>query len=144
MFMNIHIISFWLPLWYLQTLLSDVHAYNTNKAYRWCSGYRVRLEFGRSWFRTPIGSNQRLKFVFVASPLSTHHWGERAETDWIGIMLMCPSWATCLFEDWCFIELAQQKSNSACWSCTKRTSSSSHWKLTCSHHDRPEHLLNCC
>jgi len=33
------------------------------------------------------------------------------------------------------------KSNSACWSRTKRTSSSSHWKLTCSRHDIAE---NCC
>ena len=28
-----------------------------------------------------------------------------------------------------------QKSNSACWSSTKRTSSLFHWKLTCSRHD---------
>ena len=32
--------------------------------------------------------------------------------------------------------------NSACWSSTKRTSSSSHWKLTCSRHDTAEKLLN--
>jgi hypothetical protein len=30
------------------------------------------------------------------------------------------------------------KTNSACWSSTKRTSSSSHWKLTCSRHDIAE------
>ena len=29
-----------------------------------------------------------------------------------------------------------------CWSRTKRTSSSSHWKLTCSRHDIAEKLLN--
>jgi hypothetical protein len=34
------------------------------------------------------------------------------------------------------------KSNSACWSRTKRTSSSSLWKLTCSRHDIAEKLLN--
>jgi hypothetical protein len=30
----------------------------------------------------------------------------------------------------------------ACWSSTKLTSSSSHWKLTCSRHDITEELLN--
>jgi hypothetical protein len=49
---------------------------------------------------------------------------------------MCPSGATCLPADCCFSELALWKSNSACWSCTKRNSSSSHWKLTCSRHDK--------
>jgi hypothetical protein len=34
------------------------------------------------------------------------------------------------------------KSNSVCWSCTKRTSSSSRGILTCSHHDIAEKLLN--
>jgi hypothetical protein len=34
------------------------------------------------------------------------------------------------------------KINSACWSSTKRTSSSSHWKLTCSRHDITKKLLN--
>jgi hypothetical protein len=42
----------------------------------------------------------------------------------------------------CFSELALWKSNSACWSSTKRTSSSYHWKLTCSRHDIAEKLLN--
>jgi hypothetical protein len=99
--------------------------------YQWCSGYRARHEFGRSVVSSPDRIKPKtIQFVFVVSPLSTHHWGERADTGWIGIRLMCPSWATCLFEDWCFVELALQKSNSACWSCTKRTSSSSHWKLT--------------
>ena len=41
---------------------------------------------------------------------------------------MCPSGATCLPADCCFSELAIYKSNSACWSWTKRTSSSSHWQ----------------
>ena len=44
--------------------------------------------------------------------------------------------ATCLPADSCFSELELYKSNSACWSSTRRTSSSSsHWKLTCSRHD---------
>ena len=30
----------------------------------------------------------------------------------------------------------------SCWSSTKHTSSSSHWKLTCSRHDTAEELLN--
>jgi hypothetical protein len=46
-----------------------------------------------------------------------------------------PSGATCLSADCCFSELALCKSNSACLSRTKRTSSSYHWKLTCFRHD---------
>jgi hypothetical protein len=42
---------------------------------------------------------------------------------------------TCLSTHCCFNKLALSKSNQACWSSTKRTSSSSHWKLTCSRHD---------
>jgi hypothetical protein len=51
---------------------------------------------------------------------------------------MCPSGATCLTADCCFSELSLYKSNQACWSSTKRTSSSSHWQLTCSRHDIAE------
>jgi hypothetical protein len=47
-----------------------------------------------------------LKLVFVASPLSTQHLGERAKTGWLGIRIMCPSGATCLPADCCFSELA--------------------------------------
>jgi len=50
--------------------------------------------------------------------------------------------ATCLSADCCFSELALLKSNSTCWSRTKRTSSSSPWKLTCYRHDIAENLLN--
>ena len=39
---------------------------------------------------------------------------------------MCPSGAICLPTECCFSELALYKSNSACWSTTKRTSSLSH------------------
>ena len=35
----------------------------------------------------------------------------------------------------CFSGVALYKSNSACWSRTKRTSSSFHWKLICSRHN---------
>jgi len=68
--------------------------------------------------------------------------GERAKTSWLRMRIMCPSGVTCLSVDCCFRELALYKSNSACWSSTKRTLSSSHWKLTCSRHDIAENLLN--
>jgi hypothetical protein len=51
--------------------------------------------------------------------------GERAKTGWLRIM--CPCGVTCLSAGCFFSELAQWKCNSACWSSTKRTSSSSHW-----------------
>ena len=40
--------------------------------------------------------------------------------------------------DCCFSELGLWKSKSVCWSSTKQSSSSSHWKLTCSRHDIAE------
>ena len=58
------------------------------------------------------------------------------------IGIMCPSGAKYLPAACCFSELALYKSNSACWSRTKRTSSSSHWILTWSHHDIAENFLN--
>ena len=78
----------------------------------------------------------------TSSPLNTQHLGERAKTGRLGIRIMCLSGATCLPTDCCFSELALLKSNSAYWSRTKRTSSSSHWKLTCSRHDIAELALN--
>ena len=47
-----------------------------------------------------------IKLVFVASLLSTQHYGERAKTGWLGIRIMYQSGATCLSEDCCFSELA--------------------------------------
>jgi hypothetical protein len=41
--------------------------------HRWCNSLRARLECGRSWVRVPVESNQTIKLVFVASPLSTQH-----------------------------------------------------------------------
>jgi hypothetical protein len=32
-----------------------------------------------------------ITLVFVASPLSTSHSGEKAMTGWLGIRIMCPS-----------------------------------------------------
>ena len=79
-----------------------------------------------------------IKLVFVAFPISTLHWGKRAKTGWFRSRIMCPNGATCLPTDGCCSELALWKSNSTCWSSTKRTLSSSHWKLTCSRHDMSE------
>ena len=45
-----------------------------------------------------------IKLILVASPLSAQHKGERANTSWLGIRIMCPSGATCLPA--CFSELA--------------------------------------
>ena len=55
---------------------------------------------------------------------------------------MCQSGVTCLSPDCCFSELPLIKSNQACWSSTKQTLSSSHWKLTRSRHDIAEKLLS--
>jgi len=48
---------------------------------------------------------ETMKFLFVASLLSTQHKGKRAKTDWLGIRIMCPSGAICLSTDCCFSEL---------------------------------------
>jgi hypothetical protein len=68
-----------------------------------------------------------IRLVFVASTLSTQHYGERGKIGWLGIRITCPNRVTFLPADCCFSELALYKSNSACWSRTRRTSSSSHW-----------------
>ena len=47
-----------------------------------------------------------IQLVFVASPLSTQHEGERAKTCWLGIRIMCASEAKCLSADGCFTKLA--------------------------------------
>ena len=49
-----------------------------------------------------------------------------AKIGWLGIRIMCPSGAIFLPSDCCFRELVLYKSNSLCWSRTKRTSSSFH------------------
>ena len=58
---------------------------------------------------------------------------------------MCLSGTTFLPADYCFSELALSKFNSACWSCAKRTSSSSlspHQNVTCSRHDIAENFYS--
>jgi hypothetical protein len=52
----------------LQTLFGRL-----NESYRWCDGYLARIESGRSWVQATVGSNQIIKLVFLASPLSTYH-----------------------------------------------------------------------
>ena len=47
-----------------------------------------------------------MKFVFVGSPLSTHHEGERAKNGWLGISIVRTSEATCLPMNCCYSELA--------------------------------------
>jgi hypothetical protein len=95
-----------------------------------------------SWVLATVGSNQSLYIFFLF--LSIQHIGERGKTDWLWIRIMSPSVAICQSADCCISALALLKSNSACWSSTKRTLSSSHWKLTCSRHDITEKLLNWC
>jgi hypothetical protein len=88
---------------------------------------------------THVFSNQRLYIlVFVASPLNTQHQGEKAKTGWLGIRIMCPSCSICL--SWTIASVSLH----SFWSNTKRTSSSSHWKLTSSHHNITEKDINLC
>ena len=69
----------------------------------------------------------------------------RATTGLLRIRLMRPSGATCLLAGFYLTEQALLKSKSACWSSTKwSSSSSSHWKTTCSHHYIAEKLLTWC
>ena len=42
---------------------------------------------------------KNIKLIFVASPLRTQHYGEKAKTGWLGIRIMCPSGATYLPND---------------------------------------------
>ena len=47
-----------------------------------------------------------ITLVFVASLLSTQHYGQRAKTGWLGIRIICQSGAPCLSADCCLSELA--------------------------------------
>jgi hypothetical protein len=53
-------------------------------------------------------SRQRktMKLVYVASPISMGHYGERADISLFGIRIMCPSGETRLSADCCFNERA--------------------------------------
>jgi hypothetical protein len=41
-----------------------------------------------------------IQLVFVASPLITQHYGDRADNGWPEVKIMCPSGATCLSADY--------------------------------------------
>ena len=43
-----------------------------------------------------------MQYVFLDFTLSMQHLGERANTDWLVIRIMCPIGATCLSADYCF------------------------------------------
>ena len=47
-----------------------------------------------------------MHLVFVASPLNTQHYGERAKIGWLEIRIMCPNGMTFLPAYCCFSELA--------------------------------------
>ena len=47
-------------------------------------------------FESLLVKPKTIKLVFVASPVSTQHWEERANTGWLRIRIMCPSVTTCL------------------------------------------------
>ena len=70
-----------------------------------------------------------IQLVFVAAPISTHRLGERAKTGGLGIRI---KWGDMSTRGLLFQWANTIKFNYACWSSTNRTSSSSHWKLTCS------------
>ena len=59
--------------------------------------------------RGPGRSNlyNTITLVFVASPLSTQHAGERTNPEWPGIRIMCLSGATCLSAGCCCSVVAQ-------------------------------------
>ena len=69
-------------------------------------------ECDRSWFRPPIGSNQRFYEIGICCFSAKHAaLREKSKTVWLGIRLMCPSGTTCLSADCCFNGLALYKSN---------------------------------
>ena len=49
----------------------------SREQHRWCNGKQACLQCCRSWVQVPLGSNQRLKLVFAASPL------RRKSRDWL-------------------------------------------------------------
>ena len=57
-------------------------------------------------FEHRSGQPRTIQLVFVASPLSTQHYGERAKIGWLGIRIMCSNGVTFLPADCCFSELA--------------------------------------
>jgi hypothetical protein len=71
-------------------------------------GYPASFECGKIAGSSPDRVNpMTIELVFVASLLNRQHEGKIAKTCCHGIMIMCPSEATCLFADCNFSELAQ-------------------------------------
>ena len=77
-------------------------------------------------FKILSGQTKDYTIGMCCSPLGTQHSGERTKTGWLGIRIMCPNGATCLPVDCSLSELVLYKSNPACSSRAKRTSSSFH------------------
>jgi hypothetical protein len=57
-------------------------------------------------FESLSGQTKVYKIGKVASPLRTHHYGERIKPSWLGTRIMCQSATTCLPADNCFSEIA--------------------------------------
>ena len=85
--------------------------------------------------------NGHITAICWFSPKRTAERNIRAKTVWLGLSIMCLSGTTCLLAECCFSKLSLYKSDSSCWSNTKRLSSSSaaatlsYQNITCSRHD---------
>ena len=104
-----------------------------------CNSYRARLKSDRSWVRAPIQSKDHTICICCFSgkhaAVRTTNWLVRNQNN----VHECSDISTCgpLFQ-WA----STIKSNSAYWSSTKLTASSSHQNVTCSRHVLTETLLN--
>ena len=78
---NQRVLSFWLNFWCIKD----------NNRICGVMVKHARLECGRSWVQARSVKPKTIKLVFVASPLSTQHYGERAKTGWLRIRIMCLS-----------------------------------------------------
>ena len=61
---------------------------------------------GRLWVRVPVGSNQRQSNLFCCFSATLLALRGKEKIGWLGIMITCPSGATCLPADYRFRELA--------------------------------------
>ena len=78
---NERVLSFWLNFWCIKD----------NNRICGVMVKHARLECGRSWVQARSVKPKTIKLEFVASPLSTQHYGERAKTGWLRIRIMCLS-----------------------------------------------------
>jgi len=120
---------------------------NIIKSHRWCNGYRTRLDYTICiccFSARNAELRRKNKDWLVRNQDNVSKWGD---TFIRGLLFQ---WASTIKNPTKRVGLVQsgphhhfkKKSNSACWSRTKRTSSSSLWKLTCSRHDIAEKLPN--